>query len=308
MSLYPPPQDIQTTVYARLPDHLHKNARSAWADASKGGVKLNGFLEGPSFDRDGNLYLVDIPFGRILRLSADGADWSVIAEYDGEPNGLKIRNDGQIFIADYKNGIMQLDPATGEVTPYIARAKMESFKGCNDLVFAKDGSLYFTDQGLTGMHDPTGRVYRQNTDGRLECMIDTIPSPNGLVPNLDESLLYIAVTRANQVWRMPLPRDGGTFKVGVFIQLSGGLGGPDGMALDSSGNLAVCHAGNGSVWIFSELGEPLYRVRSCEGLFTTNCAFGGPDGKSLFITESDSNTVLRAELPTAGKTMYSHMN
>jgi gluconolactonase len=138
--------------------------------------------------------------------------------------------------------------------------------------------------------------------------ITNIPSPNGLVPNLDESLLYIAVTRANQVWRMPLPKDGGTFKVGIFVQLSGGYSGPDGMALDSTGNLAVCHARNGCVWIFSPRGEPLYRVNSCEGLTTTNCAYGGPDGTSLFITESDSNTILRAEMPVAGKTMYSHMD
>jgi len=306
MSLYPPPQDIQTEVFARLPESLHRNARSAWADASKSGVRLAGFLEGPSFDRDGNLYLVDIPFGRIFRLSPDGRDWTVVADYEGEPNGLKIRNDGAIFIADYRNGIMRLDPDSGTVTPHCARMKMEGFKGCNDLVFARDGTMYFTDQGLTGLHDPTGRVYRLHIDGRLECMIDTIPSPNGLVPNLEENLLYIAVTRANAVWRMPLPAEGGTFKVGLFVQLSGGLGGPDGMALDAEGNLAVCHAGMGSVWLFSRLGEPLYRVRSCEGLMTTNCAYGGPDNRYLYITESESNTILRAGMPWPGKTMYSH--
>ena len=98
------------------------------------------------------------------------------------------------------------------------------------------------------------------------------------------------------------------FKVGIFVQLSGGYSGPDGMALDSAGNLAVCHAGNGCVWIFSPRGEPLYRVNSCEGLTTTNCAYGGLDGTSLFITESDSNTILRAEMPDAGKTMYSHLD
>ena len=53
-------------------------------------------------------------------------------------------------------------------------------------------------------------------------------SPNGLVMDPDETMLYIAVTRANAVWRMPLPKEGGTFKVGVFVRLSGGLGGPDG--------------------------------------------------------------------------------
>ncbi len=308
MSLYPPPKYIETEVFARLPDELRLDARSAWADASKDGAKLDGFLEGPSFDRDGNLYIVDIPFGRIFRLSADSGDWTVVADYDGEPNGLKIHRDGSIFIADYRHGILRLDPKTGEVTPHLTRNKMEGFKGCNDLVFAKDGAMYFTDQGLTGLHDPTGRVYRLHTDGRLEQMIDTIPSPNGLVPDLDEEVLYIAVTRANAVWRMPLPKAGGTFKVGLFVQLSGGLGGPDGMALDAEGNLAVCHAGNGSVWLFSKLGEPLYRVRSCEGLSTTNCAYGGPDNRHLYITESDSNTILRAEMPWPGKTMYSHMD
>ena len=139
-------------------------------------------------------------------------------------------------------------------------------------------------------------------------MIDTIPSPNGLVPDLHEGLLYIAVTRANAIWRMPLPKAGGTFKVGLFIQLSGGSGGPDGMALDAEGNLAICHAGMGSVWLFSKLGEPLYRVRSCEGLFTTNCAYGGPENRHLYITESNSNTILRAEMPWPGKSMYSHMD
>lgn len=306
MNLYPPPQDIETEVFARLPDEFRLKQRSAWADSSMDGARLDGFLEGPSFDREGNLYVVDIPFGRIFRLPAGTTDWELVADYDGEPNGLKIHRDGTIYIADYLNGILKLDPATGEVTPHRTRVRMEGFKGCNDLVFAKDGTLYFTDQGLTGLHDPTGRVYRLNGDGQLECMIDTVPSPNGLVPDLKEGLLYIAVTRANAVWRMPLPKDGGTFKVGLFVQLSGGLGGPDGMALDAEGNLAVCHAGMGAVWLFSRLGEPLYRVRSCEGLATTNCAYGGPENRHLYITESESNTILRAEMPFPGKPMYSH--
>ncbi|MEL0021406.1 MAG: hypothetical protein VW709_16170, partial [Rickettsiales bacterium] len=69
-----------------------------------------------------------------------------------------------------------------------------------------------------------------------------------------------------------------------------------------------CHAGNGTVWHFDRMGEPKHRIRSCEGLNTTNIAFGGPDNKSVFITESQSGSILRAELPVAGKTMYSHMN
>ena len=93
----------------------------------------------------------------------------------------------------------------------------------------------------------------------------------------------------------------------VFQNLSGGPGGPDGMCLDDDGNLYVTHVGLGIIWVFSPQGIPLYRINSCRGTKMTNMAFGGPDNKSLFITESDSGTILRAELPHAGRTMFSHM-
>src|SRR3546814_12662499 len=99
--------------------------------------------------------------------------------------------------------------------------------------------MYCTDQGLTGLHDPTGRVFRRRADGRLDCLVDTVPSPNGIVLDREEAHLFVAVTRANQVWRIPLPTDGGTFKVGVFVQLSRGLGGPDGPALDAEDRKSV---------------------------------------------------------------------
>ncbi|MDP6389288.1 MAG: SMP-30/gluconolactonase/LRE family protein [Alphaproteobacteria bacterium] len=310
MSLFPPPTDIETEVWSELPDEFRKTGdamQTVWGEGNALGARMDSFLEGPSFDRQGNLWVVDIPFGRVFRISPDKV-WTLAAEYDGEPNGLKIRNDGEIFIADYKRGIMHLDPATGEVTEHRTRIRLEPFKGCNDLVFGSNGDMYFTDQGQTGWHDPTGRVFRLTPEGRLDLLVDTVPSPNGLVLNLDESILFLAVTRANQVWRVPLPPEGPTYKVGTFLHLSGGGGGPDGMALDEAGSLLVCHAGMGSVWVFDRMGEPLYRIRSCRGINTTNIAYGGPDNTGLFITESESGSILRAELPTPGRVMYSHMD
>jgi len=99
-------------------------------------------------------------------------------------------------------------------------------------------------------------------------------------------------------------RDGTVAKVGTFIQLSGG-GGPDGLAIDEAGNLAVAHIGIGAVWLFSETGEPMLRVQSTLGRHTTNMAYGGPDRRSLFITESATGTILRAEMPVAGRIMFS---
>ena len=303
--MFPAPEIIESEVFAELPLEYRHPRPTAWGDANRGGQSLHSFLEGPSFDREGNLYVVDIPFGRVFRVSPSGK-FAQIAEYDGEPNGLKIHRDGRIFITDYKHGVIFLDPVSGCVTPILERRWSERFKGVNDLFFADNGDLYFTDQGQTGFQDPTGRVFRLSAAGKLELLIGVIPSPNGLVMNPEQNALFVAVTRGNSVWRMPLLPDGTTTKVGLFIQLSGSLAGPDGLAMDETGSLAVAHAGLGSVWLFDRLGQPLYRVRSCAGLLTTNIAYGGADRKSLYITESDTGSILRAVMPTPGRTMFSH--
>jgi gluconolactonase len=265
---------------------------------------VHSFLEGPSFDRAGNLYFTDIPFGRVFRASPQGKV-ELVAEYDGEPNGLKIRADGRIFITDYANGLMELDPARGTVTPVLGRRYSERFSGLNDLFFAPDGSMYFTDQGRTGWHDPTGRVYRMDAEGRLECLMHNGVNPNGVVTNLDGTVLYVAMTNANAVWHFALMPDGGVTAVGTMIQLSGGIG-PDGLALTADGGLVVAHPGMGSVWVFSKRGEPLYRVVGCGSELTTNVAFGGEDLKTLYITDSGAGQILRARLPVAGRAMHSH--
>jgi gluconolactonase len=303
--MFAPPEVIETEVFAELPAAYRSPTRpSEWLQGQPQPPCPFSLLEGPSFDPEGNLWVVDVPFGRIFRISPAG-DWTQVADYDGEPNGLKFHRDGRIFIADYKHGIMQLDPASGAVTPVLQRVRLERLKACNDLVFGSNGDLYFTDQGLTGYHDPSGRVYRMRASGEVDCLLDRVPSPNGLVLSLDEQTLYVAVTRANAIWRVPLMPDGGVAKVGTFIQLSGG-GGPDGLALDQSGGLAVAHIGIGAVWIFSPRGEPLYRVNSCRSPHLTNLAYGGADRRDLYITDGGSGAVLRARVAKPGRPMYSH--
>jgi gluconolactonase len=301
--LFDPPKPIETRVFATYPKQWH-NAHddNDWVKTQPPGAHHTSLLEGPVFDRDGNFWCVDIPNGRILRVSKSG-EFSIATEYDGWPNGLKFHKDGRLFIADAKHGIMVMDPVNGRVEPYLVRANLERFKALNDLFFASNGDLYFTDQGLTGLHDPVGRLFRLRPDGRLDCLVDTIPSPNGLVANLDETIMFVAVTRANAVWRVPLLKNGTTAKVGNFIQLSGG-GGPDGLALDSKGRLVIAHVGLGSVWVFDHLGVPVYRIKSCAGTHTTNMAFGGPNGTTLFIMEAGSAQVLTAELDIAGKPSF----
>jgi gluconolactonase len=296
--MYAAPPRKKFEVFASVPDRFHVKAKSStWVSVQLHGAETPAFLEGPSFDAQGNLWVVDIPWGRLFKIDPHGR-MSCELEYDGEPNGLVFHPDGRAFIADNKNGLMVFDPQSGKVEPYLDRALVQRFKGLNDLTFASNGDLYFTDQGQTGLHDPTGRVYRLTADGRLDCLLSNVPSPNGLVLNLHEDVLFVAVTRANAIWRVPLVKQHGLVtKVGTYIQLSGG-GGPDGLALDESGGIAICHVGLGAVWIFDDVGQPTLRLDSPVGRMTTNCAYGGPGRKQLFVTAGTH--VLVADVDVAG--------
>jgi len=304
--MFKAPPEIGTELFARIPDQYRKSGQLSPERilAGKGNLKTDSYIEGPAFDQDGNLYIVDIAFGLIYQINPQGMV-KLLVEYNGEPNGLKIHRDGRIFVADHKNGLMLLDPQSGTIKPMIERYKTESFKGLNDLVFSSAGKLYFTDQGQSGLQDPSGRVFCLDTQGNLGCLLNNIPSPNGIALNPQENCLYIAATRANSIWRAMLLPDGSITRVGNFIQLSGGSG-PDGLAVDQAGNLYVAHAGLGTVWKFSPQGEPLLRIRSCAGMMTTNLAFGGKDNQDLFITESESGSILRVRMDTPGLALFSH--
>jgi len=85
------------------------------------GADTPAFLEGPSFDAKGNLWVVDIPYGRLFRMDPQGR-MECMLEYDGEPNGMVFHPDGRAFIADNKNGVMVFDPFSGKVEAFLDRA------------------------------------------------------------------------------------------------------------------------------------------------------------------------------------------
>jgi gluconolactonase len=290
-----PPRLIETKIFSAMPENFRrKGVRTEWADANRPGAPTDCFIEGPSFDAKGNLYIVDIPFGRIFTISPDG-QWSLAVEYDGWPNGLKISPEGRILVADYRHGIMELDATAGRMQGVLRARNSESFRGCNDLHIASNGDIYFTDQGQSGLHDPSGRVYRLTREGRLDCLIETGISPNGLVLDTSEKVLFVAMTRDNAVWRLPFMRDGNVSKVGRFCSMFGASG-PDGMTMDKDGRLFVAHASLGHVFVFAPNGELIARIKSCAGASCTNVAIGGNNRDRLYITESTSGTVLVADI------------
>lgn len=304
---FTPPVVIHSRVLTRLPETFRRKVRSDWCDANKPGHAIDSFLEGPTFDRAGNLYVTDIPFGRIFRVSPAN-EWSLVAEYDGWPNGLVLDRDGSLLVADYRRGLLRLEAAelaTGRAQPVtlLGHRNSESFRGMNDLTFDAQGRLWITDQGQTGLHDPTGRVYRYTpSTGALEAIVTGIPSPNGVALDATGKVLFIAVTRANQVWRGPVLADGTASKVGAFRTFFGPSG-PDGMALDAEGRLCVCHASNRGAFLVNAMGEVTHFVKSAAGGTVTNVAYR-PGTRTAVFTESETGTILEADMPAEGLALY----
>jgi gluconolactonase len=292
---FPPPRALTARALSRLPDRHRTPRRSPWADANRGGEAIDSFLEGPCFDVAGNLMVVDIPFGRIFRVGP--SNWEVVAEYEGWPNGLAAGSDGSLLVADHRHGLLTLDPATGAIAPLLETVGSEGFKGLNDVIAGPGGSILFTDQGQTGLQDPSGRVWRLWPDGRCDRLIGNGPSPNGLVLNRAGTHCYVAMTRSCEVWRFALRADGTVGKAQCFLRLPGGTSGPDGLAMDVQDRLFVANPGHGLVWGLDPHGVPVFVVDCTSfGRMPTNLCFS-PDGTTLLITESQSATVLAVEIP-----------
>lgn len=315
MNFYPVPPVITAELYLRIPDDVRcVGQESEW----RGGFARKFqhiFLEGPVVDSVGNLYMVDIPYWRILRVDTD-KNVTVSCKWDGEPNGLVGKADGKLLVADYKQVVLALSDAH----TYWGRADI-SFRQGHSLIRPGDrghrtashaeesgalqgpqrfgcrfkGQPILYRSGADWMTDQTGKVYRLSPDGRLDTLVDNGISPNGLVFSLDEKFLFVAMTRSKQVWRLPLHANGTTTKAGVFFQ-SFGNAGPDGLALDEEGNLFICHPSLGSVFVVDANGIPNARIVSGTGdINLTNCCFGGPDHKTLYLTDSLQGNVQKVE-------------
>ncbi|OAG40973.1 hypothetical protein AYO21_04815 [Fonsecaea monophora] len=300
MASFPPPTQIQTidpATYTAVPAHLRELKRKPHSQLIYGGKVVDVFIEGPIIVPGTNeLFVVDIPNGRILAVELKTLQWRCVAEYDGEPNGMAWHPGKKlILIADRHRGIVTLDLQAqrdeDKVQFPLPSFNGEPFKGCNDLVVGHDGSVFFTDQGQTGLQDPTGRVFRWHMDGRLDLLLRNGISPNGLVLSRDEKTLFVAMTRDNAIWALPIYPDGSIQRTVRFSSYYG-LGGPDGMTMDSEGNVFVAHVSLGTIFVHKPNGEPLATIKSNLGTATTNLTWGGDDFKTLFITESESGTIL----------------
>ncbi|HEX7360796.1 MAG TPA: SMP-30/gluconolactonase/LRE family protein [Bryobacteraceae bacterium] len=186
----------------------------------------------------------------------------------------------------------------------------------NDLVYSKNGSLYFTDPpyGLQTQSDndplkqlPFNGVYlfpnaseikpgSAPDNSELKLLIKDLPRPNGIAFSPGEKYLYVDSSAPKKVWmRYPVKPDGTLGKGTVFYNATAdhASGAPDGMKVDQNGN--IFSAGPGGLWIFSPDGTHLGTIH-VEGT-VSNCAWGGKDWKTLYITAAPHIYSIRVNVP-----------
>lgn len=282
------PAIVNAEMFAELPSvHRHTGEPSAWARMTRPGEAMHSFLEGLVFDDVGDLWLADVPYGRIFQIDTAGT-WHLMHAGDGEPHSIRPMGDGRFAVVDYARGLLAFDPDSGAMSTLCAEDHGDPFLGLSDLTVSSSGDIWFTDSGRTSLSDPRGRLYCRWADGTLERVLDMIPYPNGVVLSPAGDLVYVAVTRANAVWRLKTRGAEQPPMVGVVAQLSGGLG-PDGLAMTPDGFLAVAQAQAGRAYVFDPLGDPISEVRTDGGTSTTSVAFDRRG--DLYIAEAQSGTI-----------------
>lgn len=273
-----------------------------------GGFK---WTEGPVWMKAGGYLLFsDIPNNRINRWK-EGEGITVFMERSGytgtapftgeEPgtNGLMLDSRGRLCMCEHGNRRVTRLNADGSKTILADRFEGKRFNSPNDLVWHSNGDLYFTDPpyGLPKRYDDPAReldwcgVYRLGRDQKVTLLTKEMTRPNGIGFSPDEKTLYVAQSdSAAAIWKaFPVKEDGTLGEGNIFYDAThwmgkeGRPGAPDGMAVDTAGN--VWATGPGGVLVFTSEGKLIGRISTGER--TANCCFGDADGSTLYMAADD---------------------
>jgi gluconolactonase len=262
----------------------------------------SGTYEGPVWlTAPAVLLLSDITFtnpinpSQLLKLTPPSTVATFLA--DAGTNGIALDAGGAIFACSHKvQGIVKLDLAAATLTTVVDNVGGKKFNSPNDLVIRSDGTIFFTDPDyqLGSRTSETGKkgVYRVSPAGAVSVVDDTFNEPNGIALSPDETVLYVADYAGNAVRTFAVAADGSTSGRKDFVTVSS----PDGFGMDCLGNLYVASGGSGgTLQVYAPSGSKLGSVTVAASL--SNVAFGGPDGKTLYLTAGKALYSLDMNLP-----------
>ncbi len=275
------------------------------------------FTEGPAADAEGNVYFTEITGERILEYSADDGSISEFRKPSGRANGLAFDAQGRLVACEGANTggarrVTRTDMETGEVEVLATEYEGKRLNSPNDLVVAKNGRIYFTDPrygGQQGRELETEDVYLIDTDGSLRRVATRpeIAKPNGIALSPDQKRLYVADTQPGppseaRVMAFDVADDG-SLSNGRSLYSFGSGRGVDGMAIDVEGNLYGAAGNNANapenpagVYVITPDGK-LAGVIAIPEDPITNCNFGGPELRTLYITSGKTLYQIRTANP-----------
>lgn len=248
-------------------------------------LEVPNYCEGIVFDHEGRGYISHKD--RITQFDPDGASrvWAVT----GAPNGHKVLADGTHLVCDASHpAVLHLDAGGKVLGAASSECEGKPLRGPNDLTLDPAGGFYFSDPGGSGIRKRIGTVHYVDPDGMTHLVDDGLAFPNGIVLVPGGKRLLLAESQRNRVLEYTLEAPGKASARRVFADLPAKEAGqidnqPDGMCLDAAGNLYVAHYGMKQVQVLDPNGQLVARYQG-GNLTTSNVAFGGPDGKQLFIT------------------------
>ena len=251
--------------------------------------KLSGdfaFTEGPTCDKNGNLFFVDQNNNRIMEWSADGK-LSTFMQPSGYANGMHFDAQGNLIAcADEHNQLWSIAPDK-TVTVLVTNFEGKFLNGPNDVWVAPNGAMFISDplfrrtwwtNQVTRV--PSQQVYYLSPDRKtLTRLTEDLRQPNGITGTPDGKNLFVADMGANQTWRYDIQPDGSLTNKTLICRASS-----DGMTIDEEGNLYLTGRG---VTVFDKTGKQIDHIDVPES-WTANVCFSGKDRKTLFITASTS--------------------
>jgi len=238
--------------------------------------------EGPAVDKNGNIYAVNfLKEGTIGKVTPEGKPELFVELPKGSTgNGIRFDSRGNMYVADYTgHNVLKVDMATKKITVHAHEPTMSQ---PNDIAIDSKDRIYASDPNWK---EKTGRFWRVDTDGKVT-LLDSLGTANGIDLSPDEKILYVNAGR--EIWAYDLSNDGEISNKRKLIEFPDF--GVDGMRCDVKGNIYIARFGKGTVAKITPQGT-IEKEVTLTGKKPTNVAFGGKDGRTVYVTLMDMGNI-----------------